>query len=306
MPRRFHRTRPPQVSAYPAEIEVLLDDVRQLRTTMASDLSTAAAAVDSDAQGVARDIIEANRGELAALGRRVTGPTTAGQPPSPSTPRRRGARETAVLTAAVPILAAVAVSAAAFAGYTVHRGDAPDPARRTHQAAGNSNRALDAGDAHSTLRALTADVRRGAALATITADALRLRDQLASLAVRAEGDSGALATVRRMLAAEAHLLSRYRGRGDTVALADVRRLDASLVLATTALTRTTTSHPSPASTAVPIRAHSTAGHRTKQARVRRVNRPRPSATEPSTPQPTVTPRLPLPSVTPSVPDGLTG
>jgi hypothetical protein len=265
------------VPAYPADIEVLLDDVRQLRTTMASDLSAAAAAVDSDAQGVARDIIAANRDDLAALGRRVTDPAAAPPPILPK-PRHRDARQS-VMALGIPLLAATAVSAAALTAYTGHRSDPATPAIGNQGASAGSHPAAAVNDAHATLLALTADLHRGAGIAVITADALRLRDQLASLAAGAAGDGSKLAAVHRMLTIEERLLSRYR---------------------------MTVTVPTPAATAVPVRTQSSPVPRRTQHSVRRVKTAGTVTPEPATPQPTATTPLPLPSVAPSVPDSVTG
>jgi hypothetical protein len=120
MRRRSRREEslPPEHPQYPEEIAGLIHDVHHLRTTMASDLSAAAGAVESDEPGVAIDFIEGGRGDLAALGLHGIDPGT----PEAAVPSQRGHRRTrsgvrTVMAATVPLLATAAVGATVVAAY---------------------------------------------------------------------------------------------------------------------------------------------------------------------------------------------
>jgi hypothetical protein len=241
---------------------------------MASDLSAAAGAVDSDQPAVAGDIIEGGRRDLAHLGQRGPEPV----PAAPVLPRPRDHRRTStrsgvrtVLTATVPLLAMAAVGAAAVTAYNIHQPDPSSGARHQTQLPGVPNpgptaRGPTATDAAAaTLHALSVAVRRGASPATIAATAALLHDQLASIAAESSGDSETLAAVRRMLAAEDRLLSGSTDPRITVELRAVRRLEATL-----------TGHPSPVTHA-------------------------PSVSQPPTPGSTTLPRTPAPTATPTRP-----
>jgi hypothetical protein len=242
---------------------------------MASDLSAAAGAVDSDQPGVAGDIIEGGRRDLAHLGQRSPGPGPAGRAlPQPRDHRRTSARSGArtVLTATVPLLALAAVGAAAVTAYTIDQHDPSSPGAR-HQTqlpgvtspGGTADRPAATDAAAATLHALTVAVRRGASPATIAATAALLHDQLASIAAASGRDSATLAAVRRMLAAEDHLLSGNTDPRIAVELRAVRQLEAAL-----------TGHPSPLTHA-------------------------PSVSQPATPGSTTLPRTPAPTATPTRP-----
>jgi hypothetical protein len=267
----------PHHDQYPEEIAGLIHDVQSLRTTMASDLSAAAGAVDSDQPAVAGDIIEGGRRDLAHLGKRSPGPGLAGRDlPRPRdhrwTSTRSGAR--AALTATVPLLALAAVGAAAVTAYTIDQHHPSSPGAR-HQTqlpgvpspGGTADRPAATDAAAATLHALTVAVRRGASPATIAATAALLHDQLASIAAASGGDSATLAAVRRMLAAEDHLLSGNTDPRIAVEWRAVRRLEATL-----------TGQPSTVTHA-------------------------PSVSQPPTPDSTTLPRTPAPTATPSRPAG---
>ena len=116
----------------PENLAELLDDLRALRLTLVADLTAAAAAVDADSGRVAADIVDGDRRELAAFLRRsrtrlpeptvvTTGagvvepdvtPDVHAAVPGPRSWRRRAL----ISLPAVPLVGALAMSAAAGAG----------------------------------------------------------------------------------------------------------------------------------------------------------------------------------------------
>jgi hypothetical protein len=206
---------PPPVNGYPQEIEGLLDDVRQLRTTMATDLSAAAAAVDSDAGGVARDIIEADRDDLAALGVRATRPIATEHPAARA--GRRGALGLVGAAVVLPCVAALAVGGVILSG---HGGNRPTRSTPTHSAASPAAVDLLAASkaAEVMLRTLQTDVGRGADSNVVAADLTRLRTQLATVTT-ASGGRATLSAVRRMVALERRTVIRYRRDGGALPVA---------------------------------------------------------------------------------------
>jgi hypothetical protein len=306
---RRSRTQPPlEPEAYPEEIARLLHDVASLRTTMTSDLSAAAAAVDSDEPGVARDIIEGDRRDLAGLGQRPES-----SQPSPNRPRRhrqpasrpRTGRRS-VLAATVPLLATAVVGAALAAGYAVHRGAVPAPQSLRPTQVVPAQRAAPTDHAAIMLRALTRDVRRGASPATISATAALLHDELASIAATAGGNSRTLATVRAMLAAEDRLLSGFTDPRVATELRAVRALEASLAAAPPAHAGSTL--PTPGSTtlpgtplpATPLPATPRSSISPTHRAVPKTPAPQPVRT-PTTPPTTTAPPLPVPTIPPTLP-----
>jgi hypothetical protein len=210
---------PEPLTSYPEEIQGLLFDVRQLRTTMASDLSAAAAAVDSDAGGVARDIIEADRDDLAALGRRATPPAPADRAVAPRAPAgRRPVLPLAGAAVALPCVAALAVGGAILTAHAVQHPVRNSP---THPAAAPAvvSPVAASRSARAVLRTLQADVGRGADATVVAADLTRLRARLATVTTASAGSPATLSAVRQMVAVERRTVSRYRREGGTLPVA---------------------------------------------------------------------------------------
>jgi hypothetical protein len=301
----------PEHDQYPAEIAGLLHDVQSLRTTMASDLSAAAGAVDSDQPAVAGDIIEGGRRDLAHLGQPSPGLGPGGRAlPQPRDHRRTSTRSgvRTVLIATVPLLAVAAVGAAAVTAYTIDQHDPSSPGAR-HQTrlpgvpspGASADRPAATAAAAATLHALTVAVRRGASPATIAAIAALLHDQLASIAAASGGNSQRLAAVRRMLAAEDHLLSGNTDPRIAVELRAVRQLETTLTGHPSPVTHapSVSQPPSPGSTTLPRPRAPTAtptrpaGQPTNPPR-QLPSTPTPRATSSPLPIPTISPILPSP------------
>jgi hypothetical protein len=301
MRRRFRReeSRTPEHPQYPEEIAGFIHDVHNLRTSMASDLSAAAGAVESDEPGVASDFIEGGRGELAALGLRASDPGTPAAE-VPTQRRRRQARSgvRTVMAATIPLLATAAVGAIVVAAFAVHH-DGP----RSHTVHALTRvpgvrPAAPTDHAAAMLQALSSEVRRGASPATIAARAALLHDELARLVSTAGDNHQILTSIRRMLATEDHLLSGYADPRVTLELRSVRALEASLNPHPTAPVHATTPPPTPVSTTLPRTPAPTVAptHRA----VHKTHAPKPVQT-PTAPPPTTTPPLPLPTLSPVLP-----
>jgi hypothetical protein len=276
---------------------------------MATDLSAAAGAVDSDQPGVAGDIIEGGRRDLAHLGQRGPQPGPAGRDlPRPRDHRRTSTRSgfRTVLTATVPLLAIAAVGAAAVTAYNSQQHDQSSPgARHQTQLPGvpspgrTASRPAATDAAAATLHALSVAVRRGANPATIAATAALLHDQLAGIAATSGGDSETLAAVRRMLAAEEHLLSGTTDPRIAVELRAVRRLEATLRDHPSPVTHApvVSQLPTPSSTTLPRAPAPTAAPTRPTGRTTK-----PPRTLPSTPTPPATTApLPIPTLSPILP-----
>jgi hypothetical protein len=303
MRRRSRRDEslPPEHPQYPEEITGLIHDVHNLRTTMASDLSAAAGAVESDEPGVASDLIEGGRGDLAALGLRSSDPATpAAAVPTQRRHRRAGSGVRAVLVATVPLLTTAAVGAAVVTAYAVHH-DGP-PAHTVHSLTHvpGVRPAAPTDHAAAMLQALSTDVRRGASPATIAARAALLHDELARLITTSAGNRQMLTSIRRMLATEDHLLSRYADPRVTLELRSVRQLEASLNPPASAPARVpeATTPPTTVSTAAPHPPTPTVAPTHRAAH--KTQAPKPAQT-PTAPPASTAPPLPLPTLSPVVP-----
>jgi hypothetical protein len=303
MRRRSRRdgSRLPEHPQYPEEIAGFIHDVHNLRTTMASDLSAAAGAVESDQPGVAGDFIEAGRGDLAGLGLRGIHPGT----PAAAVPAQRRHRRTrsgvhTVMAATIPLLATAAVGAAVVAAYTVHHDGPRSHTVHIPTTPPGVRTAAPTDHAAAMLQALSSEVRRGASPATIAARAALLHDELARLISTADGNHQILTSVRRMLATEDNLLSRYADPRVTLELRSVRRLEASLNphQGTPVRVPAKTAPPTPVSTAVPRPPTPSVAptHRV----VHRTHAPKPVQSPTALP-PTTAPPLPLPTLSPVLP-----
>src|SRR3954465_6800080 len=111
------RSRRPAVTDAPNPLDSLLEDMRELRLTLAVDLHAAAAAAEDGATQVASDIVEGDRDEIAQFRRlaesRLLGMQQLADDESQS-PRWR--RRAIVALPAVPLVGAMALSAAAVPG----------------------------------------------------------------------------------------------------------------------------------------------------------------------------------------------
>jgi hypothetical protein len=295
------------VDPYPALSE-LLDDMRELRMTLAADLSAAAGATEDDAHDVAGQIVDADRRELAAFVRRAVGRLSALEPGAGATPaipvptafppsafkqvpQQRLRRRVLLSLPAVPLIGALAMSAAAAAGLL------PVPGHSSGHVAQPAPRA--SAPVTSTFNQFEAVLDSDPSPAQLMRAATALHRQLAALIATAQGNPGHVTEVARLLQLEQALLLRKQPPGSDVVLAESRKLAAKLLkLAPIA---SPSSQPTPAS--VPTsQSSSPAQHQTQ---------PTPSSTPASqptkAPTPTPTPtHSTSPSPAPSTSNGYPG
>jgi hypothetical protein len=226
--------------ADPRSITDLLDDVRELRLTLAADLSTAAAAVDADSDEVAADILAGDRRDLAAFLRRSASrlegltPTSAPDADLAVAAPRPWRRRALVSLPAIPLVGALAMSAAAAAGLL------PLPTQH------HDHRARVIGDAApvSTTFAEFETVLAGDPSASqVVAAATALHQQIAQMLDTARQNPGGVSEVARLLQLEQALLLRKQPPGSSLVLAQSRRLAARLL---SVASQSQSTQPSPA------------------------------------------------------------
>jgi len=252
------RRRPTPSDTVSAEtLEHLLDDMRELRLTLVADLSAAAAAVESDSDRVAADIIESDRQELMAFLRRST-PRLDGAPvpvvdtlagyaarsaaDSPAKQAATWRRRVAISLPAVPLVGALAMSAAAAAGLL------PLPTHHSPHA-----HVLSEGQApvSTTFKQFETVLAGDPSASQVVAAASALHQQIAALIANAPGNPAGVNEVAHLLQLEQALLLRKQPPGSKLVLAQSRRLAAQLLTAAAHAS----AQPTPAS--VPATASST-------------------------------------------------
>ena len=233
----------PGEAAARASIEALLGDMRELRLTLMADLSAAAAAVEDSSERVAADIVDGDRRELAAFLRRSTArvqaapedvAVTAGAiaAPSPRSWRRRAL----ISLPAVPLVGALAMSAAAAAGLL------PLPTHSHHHAHVVAERAVPA-----TFQQFETVLNSDPSASQVVAAASALHQQIAAmLATSAQSPSG-VTEAAQLLQLEQALLLRKQPPGSSLVLAQSRKLAARLLT----VARASTAQPTPAAVATP-------------------------------------------------------
>jgi hypothetical protein len=179
-------------------VQDVLREVAEFRLALETDLLIAAAAVDADATDVAAEIVDAERGELAAFERRVLDRIASSPPvrkPAPVAPRSTRVR-----------LAALAAAVVGLLGGTV--------ATQVEQAPQTEQVALD--EAEEQLDALA----RVALVGTETEVAAAAQELHAALEVlitrHAEGDASVSIEIAKILSQEQALLERQPGNGRAV------------------------------------------------------------------------------------------
>ncbi|HET6815785.1 MAG TPA: hypothetical protein VFH66_00955 [Mycobacteriales bacterium] len=264
---RGRSRRPAARDPYP--IEDLLQDVRELRLTLAADLHAAAAAAEDGAAEVASDIVGADRDEVARFRRLAEMRMSRLQGISdqePETPRWR--RRAAVTLPAVPLVGAMALSAAAVTGVLpLPGGRAHSPVSAPSPATSNVAASLEQ------LQAVVDD--HDASAREVIAAATALHRQLAALIAGTSNDPAQAAEVAELLQMEQDMLLQAQPPGASVVLDATRRLAAQLV-------KTTSPTPklSPASTTLPKPLATSSPKSTK------TSSPSPSSTkQSSTPKP---------------------
>lgn len=204
-----------------AEISALLSEISALRTTLSTDLSLAAAALESDAHDVADEVVTGDLQALhafeqSALGhlRSLATPTVSLGAAVPRTARRRAAR----MLPAAPVLAAAALIG--FVAGVVPMDPAPTPAPAMTSAAAAASWELN--------RLAEAD----APAEELRAAAERLNDRLADLVEVAAADPGAAQQALLLLRDTTAVLQESDDAAELAdVLAETRALVARLVAA---------------------------------------------------------------------------
>ena len=221
------RKRTDPALAYP--LEELVENLHDLRLTLAADLTAAAGAADAGAGEVARDIIEADRQELARFARvanlnleRMNGPAR----PEPSPWRRR------LVTAlpVVPVVSAMALSAAAATGVLHLPGTGQSHAPQAAVVQGADAAPM------STYNQLVKVLDSDPSASQVIAAASKLHKQLSQLLAISTGNPSQTEEVARLLRMEQNLLLREQPPGASIVLDASRKLAAQLVSASPSAT----------------------------------------------------------------------
>jgi hypothetical protein len=231
------RSRRPAATAVPYPLEGLVQDMRDLRLTLAADLNAAAAAAEDGAAEVASDIVSADRDEVARFRRRAEMQMARLQRlavAEPEAPRWR--RRVVFALPVLPLAGAMAVSAAAVTGVL------PVPGTHAERPSPSQSSASPVASSFQELEAVVDN--HGASAGEVIAAAQALHRQLAALIAGTSGDPAQAAEVAELLRMEQDMLLRTQPPGASVVLDATRRLAAQLVKAATPL-------PTPSSTSLP-------------------------------------------------------
>jgi hypothetical protein len=199
----------------------LLDSVREVRTTLAIDLSTAAGALDEGQPEVARDILAATSAELQSL--RSDEPRNAG---GKVTVRRRSIRALITLPA-VPLVGAIAMTtAAAVTAAAVHTDSKPPPHRVVAASTPTAQSSAPAQHtaASTALRRLETVVKRHPKAKQVIAVADDLHKQLTRMIATSTNNPAQLHVVQQLLKLEQHVLEGSKVPGTQLALAASRAI----------------------------------------------------------------------------------
>lgn len=215
------------VAAERTPLESLLEDMRDLRLTLAADLNAAAGAAEHGADNVAADIVEADREELARFARvadqrllRLQRLATAG----PETPKWR--RRVVVSLPVVPVVGAMALSAAAATGVLPLPGGANNgPAAPRAAVAAESASPAPA----ESLRQLVHVIDNHPSASQVIAAASQLHRQIRQLIATSPNDPTQVSRIAQLIRMEQSLLLRAQPPGVDVVLDATRKLAARLV-----------------------------------------------------------------------------
>lgn len=288
MNSRFGRSRRPDAPLPSSDaLESLLEDMHDLRMTLAADLTAAAGAADAGADEVARDIIEADRVELARFARVANVRLErlargASEPTVHERPAWR--RRVAVALPVVPVVGAMALSAAAATGVL------PIPGA-THPGKPPVARAED-NSTNASFQQLVKVLNGDPNASQVIAAASKLHHQLRELMDTSPNDPGRAAEIAHLLQMEQSLLLSKQPPGVSIVLDATRKLAARLVNVAPELRNT----PSVAPTFVPTAAPQQRPHKHV---VSPSPSTKPAATKPATSTQTSPSQQPDPSPSPS-------
>jgi hypothetical protein len=190
-------------------IAELIDSVREVRTTLAVDLSAAAGALDAEHPEVARDILAATAADLHLVASRTL---EADEAPAAARPHRSRRTRALLALPAVPLIGAIAMTTAAAVNGT-HSAPAPSHVVATSQAHAAAS---------TTLRRLEHVVTHHPQAAQVMAVANDLHKQLTQMI--ATSNPAQLHAVRQLLTLEQHVLELSKVPGTQLALAASRAI----------------------------------------------------------------------------------
>ena len=219
---RLRRGRAPLPPGDP--LETLLEDMHDLRMTLAADLTAAAGAADAGADDVALDIIEADRVELARFARVANIRLERLEHPLPTRPEPKPAwrRRVAVALPVVPVVGAMALSAAAATGVL------PIPGA-THAPKQAVVRADDRSPVTSFKALVSVLNAEHPSASQVMQAASKLHRQLRELIANSPNDPSKAAEIAQLLSMEQSLLLQKQPPGVSVILNATRKLAARLV-----------------------------------------------------------------------------
>ena len=227
---------PAPTEPYPDALCELLDDMRDLRLTLAMDLTAAASATEAGANDLAADIIEADQRDVAAFvqaaRRRLAalGDEPVPVPAMPSlaaAPAHHWRRRALVSLPAIPLVGAVALSAAAAAGLISvpgHSGNGASPVG-IHTSA----------PVTSTFHQFEAVLNGEPSASQVLSVAKELHTQIAAMLAASPQDPSQVGEVAQLLQLEQALLLKKQPPGSSVVLAESRQLAAQLAKLTPAV-----------------------------------------------------------------------
>jgi hypothetical protein len=221
---RFSRSRRKDVPLPSGDpLASLLEDVHDLRMTLAADLTAAAGAADAGAEDVARDIIDADRAELARFARVANiRLERLGRPqPEPVASPPAWRRRVAVALPVVPVVGAMALSAAAATGVLPIPGATHTPKPAVVR--------VDSGSPVTSLRQLEQVLASDPSASQVIAAASKLHRQLRELIATTPNNPGKAAEVAQLLRMEQSLLLQKQPPGASIVLDVTRKLAARLV-----------------------------------------------------------------------------
>lgn len=221
---RLRRGRTPLPPGDP--LETLLEDMHDLRMTLAADLTAAAGAADAGADDVARDIIEADRVELARFARVANIRLERLEHPLPTRPEPKPAwrRRVAVALPVVPVVGAMALSAAAATGVLPIPGATHTPKQAVVRA--------DDRSPVTSFKALVSVLNGDHPSASqVMQAASKLHRQLRELIANSPNDPSKAAEIAQLLSMEQSLLLQKQPPGVSAILDATRKLAARLVTA---------------------------------------------------------------------------
>jgi hypothetical protein len=262
-------------------LATLLEDMHDLRMTLAADLTAAAGAADAGADEVARDIIEADRVELARFARVANIRLERLSRPLPKAANARPAwrRRVAVALPVVPVVGAMALSAAAATGAL------PIPGA-THTPKAPVVRTADGGTKASFDQLVNVLNGDHPSASQVIAAASKLHHQLRKLMASGSNDPGKTAEIAQLLRLEQSLLLKKQPPGALVVLNATRKLAARLV------TVVEVQRPSALPTFVPTEqphAHHTQRHTVTTSESAKPESPKPSPSASEKPDPSPSP-----------------